>query len=376
MATAAIVAAALCLAPSIRAARTLPAALSDKEFWALSQSISEENGYFQSDNLTSNEMTLSTVAAQLAQRVQPGGVYLGVGPEQNLTYISAMRPRMAFINDIRRGNLQMHLMYKALFELSVDRIEFVSRLLTKPRPAGLTARSTAADIMNAFWDTGTRVDGTYEKNLQAALDVLRKKHGLPLPPEDVEGITTLYHTFYWCGPSINYSVRAGATSCVSSRVSWADLLMSVDPSGVEHSFLATEETFAVVKALHSRNLIVPTVGDFAGPKALRAIATYLKEHDATLSAFYVSNVEQYLKRNGVWQTFCGNVATMPLDASSVFIRPGGMGATTFSTIIVNGQTITAGRGAPQPPLPSGNLTSFRDPFSSIAQEVTANGCKS
>ena len=67
----------------------------------------------------------------------PGGVYLGVAPDQNFTYMVAVRPRMAFILDIRRGNLLQHLLYKAVFELSADRAEFVSMLFSKPRPAGL-----------------------------------------------------------------------------------------------------------------------------------------------------------------------------------------------------------------------------------------------
>src|SRR6185295_7076508 len=92
----------------------LPASLSDREFWSLSGQISESDGFFRSnsgspDNLLSNEGQLSTVAAQLATRVKPSGVYLGVGPEQNFTYIAAIRPRIAFITDIRRGNLHLHL---------------------------------------------------------------------------------------------------------------------------------------------------------------------------------------------------------------------------------------------------------------------------
>jgi len=74
--------------------------------------------------------------------------------------------------------------------------------------------------------------------------------------------------------------------------------------------------------MEQNNLIVPIVGDFAGPKAIRAVGAYVREHGATVSAFYVSNVEQYLQRNGVWQTFCANVASLPLAATSIFIRPG------------------------------------------------------
>ena len=98
---------------------SLPEQLNDRDFWKLSQELSETNGYFRSDNLLSNEIWLQHVIPELVAKTgKPGRVYLGVGPEQNFTYIAAVKPAMAFIVDVRRGNLQMHLMYKALFEMS------------------------------------------------------------------------------------------------------------------------------------------------------------------------------------------------------------------------------------------------------------------
>ena len=96
-----------------------------------------------------------------------------------------------------------------------------------------------------------------------------------------------------------------------------------DSSGVGRTYLASDDAFAYVKGLEARNLVVPVVGDFAGPEALRAIGDYLREHGAVVGAFYVSNVEMYLERNGTWATFCANAASLPIDAGSVFIRPGG-----------------------------------------------------
>src|SRR5262249_33564657 len=81
--------------------------------------------------------------------------------------------------------------------------------------------------------------------------------------------------------------------------------------------------FAAVKALHKQNLIVPIVGDFAGPKALRAVGAFLSDRNAVVTAFYVSNVEDYLRRSGVWSNFCANAASLPLDRDSAFIRPNG-----------------------------------------------------
>ena len=114
----------------------LPSRLTDGEFWRLIEDISEPNGFFRSENLVSNEDTFQFVIPDLQRIVKPNGVYLGVGPDQNFTYIVALRPRIAFITDVRRGNLHLHLMYKALFELSADRAEFLSRLFSRGvRPA-------------------------------------------------------------------------------------------------------------------------------------------------------------------------------------------------------------------------------------------------
>src|SRR5437867_10455807 len=151
----ALSAAAPFVAPVRLAAASLPARLTDQEFWRLSFESSESDGSFRSDNLLSNESGFQFVVPDLMRLAKPGRVYMGVGPEQNFTYIVATRPVMAIIVDIRRGNLDLQLMYKALFELSADRGEFVSRLFAKKRPNGLTAKSTAQEIFTAYWDVAT-----------------------------------------------------------------------------------------------------------------------------------------------------------------------------------------------------------------------------
>ena len=319
----------LLLHPAIaaQARDTLPPSLSNKEFWALTEQLSEPDGYFRSnsgspDNLLSNENEVSSVAGALAERVKPSGVYLGVGPEQNFTYIAAMRPRIAFITDIRRGNLHLHLMYKALFEMSSDRADFVGRLFSRKRPADLPATPSAAELMGWYLQVIPGTEETFKANLKAIVDYLTETRGLPLGADDIAGIEYVYGNFHRFGPDINY------TSSISGRPgsggTYARIMSAIDgATGQERTYLANESNFELVKSLHDRNLIVPVVGDFAGPKALRAVGAYLRARGATVSAFYVSNVESYLQRNGVWGSFCMNVAALPLDAESVFIRPGG-----------------------------------------------------
>src|SRR5687768_18357185 len=150
------------LAPPVGTA--LPERLTNEQFWALITDSSEAGGTFRSDNLLSNELQMQHVIPELIRTAVPGRAYLGVGPEQNFTYIAAVKPSIAFIVDIRRGNLNLHLLYKALFELSTDRADFVPALFSKQRPEGLTATSSVDDIFKAFWhvDTGEIL---YNQNL-------------------------------------------------------------------------------------------------------------------------------------------------------------------------------------------------------------------
>lgn len=298
-----------------------PAHLSDQEFWAVVTDMSEPNGYFRSDNLVSDEAVFAGVVPDLLGRPKTGSAYLGVGPEQNFSYIAALEPKIAFVLDIRRGNLELQLLYKALFELSADRAEFVSRLFVKPRPAGLQASASARELMAAYWNAPTSAKPVYQDHLAAVTDVLVRRHGLALSADDLRGIEYVYYNFYWFGPSITWQSSVSGPSGGGGLPTFADLIRQVDGANRELSFLATESRFAFVKTLEANNAVVPVVGNFAGPKALRAIGQYLRGHDTGVAAFYVSEVEPYLLQDGIWPQFCANVATLPIDEGAVLIRP-------------------------------------------------------
>src|SRR5215813_8034508 len=181
----------------------LPTQLSDEEFWKLSSEFSEPDGTFRSDNLLSNETYFQYVIPQLNEFAKTGQVYMGVGPEQNFTYIAALKPKMVFIVDIRRGNLDLQLMYKALFEMSNDRAEFISRLFSKKPPAGLGPQSTVQEIFEAIANAPSSEE-IYAENLKAIQDHLVKTHGFPLSENDLEGIEWVYSNFRRFGARINY----------------------------------------------------------------------------------------------------------------------------------------------------------------------------
>jgi hypothetical protein len=120
---------ALAIVPS-RAACPLRARLSDAAYWKMISDFSEPDGLYLFQVVTSNELSYQSVLPELTKAVPSGGAYFGVGPEQNFTYISALRPKIAFLIDIRRDMLLEHLMYKAVFEMSATRADFVGMTLT------------------------------------------------------------------------------------------------------------------------------------------------------------------------------------------------------------------------------------------------------
>ncbi len=293
--------------------RALPTRIADTTFWRISTSFSEPGGYFQSENFTSNEAEFPFIVTTLMERGRQGGAYIGVGPEQNFHYIAALRPQIVFQLDIRRQAIIQHLMYKAIFELSADRADFISLLFSKPRPRRLTRTSSIDSIWKAYWFVPTD-SNIYPRNLARITNHLTRTHRFALSTEDRASLAHVYEAFYSAGPSISYSGGA-------AQVTFTFLTTRTD-SGIPRSFLATEETFRYLKDLHTRNLIIPVVGDFSGPKAITAVARFLADHGTTLNAFYVSNVEYYLFAGGTSSRFYANVAALPLDSSSIFIRPG------------------------------------------------------
>jgi hypothetical protein len=342
----------------VLASAETPRQLSDEEFWKLATESSEDDGFFRSDNLLSNETTFQYVIPDILKVAKQGRVYMGVGPEQNFTYIAALRPAMAFIIDIRHGNFDVHLMYKALFELSKDRVEFVSRLFSRKLPASITAQSSVYDIFDAL-AVASGSEEFYQENLRAIEDHLMKKHGFPLSEGDRDGIKWALSNYYRFGPYINYgsSLSTGAPPPIvgatnfggraGSGATYYTLMTADDNRGQNRSYLASEENFRILKDLQTRNLIIPVVGDFGGDKAIRAVGQYLKSVDAMVSAFYLSNVEQFLLQGGTWNNFCRSVSSLPIDETSMFIRSGRGGPNTITSTGGNVQNSSAAPMLPE-----------------------------
>jgi len=287
-----------------------------RSFWRMVSDFSEEDGRFHSDNLVSNEREYQVVIPELKSHVTAGRAYIGVGPDQNFAYIAALRPGVAFIVDIRRQNALLHLLYKATFELSDDRAEFLSRLFSRKEPANLDREATAGQLLSAF--DGVLPDAKlHEKHHRDVLKQLVEKHRFMLGAEDLRLLRYVHDAFFQTGPEISYSYPTPAGQRFPS---WGDLVQATDLSGTNHGYLGSEEIYQVLRKFQLENRLIPIVGDFAGDKALPSVAGYLTALDTTVGAFYTSNVEFYLFQTERWRTFFAHVGLLPLDERSTFIR--------------------------------------------------------
>jgi hypothetical protein len=313
---------------------TLPSRISDAEFWRLVTEFSEPNGPYPYENYVGNEVMLQRVIPAARKETKLGQVYIGVGPEQNFTYALALEAKMAFVLDIRRQNMLELLMYKALFEMTDDRADFVSKLFSRRRPPNLDAKTNVTALLDAY--RSVQPDATYQQENIKTIRAVLAKHKFTLSAEDLQTIERVHAVFYRAGLNIDYTFEAAQLppSPPAGFPPFDRMMIATDgdcgspclPSyavppapGRTWSFLATEENFRYVRNMQRNNLFIPLVGDFAGQSTIRKIGQYLKDHGATVSAFYASNVEYYLNDNQQ-RAFYANVLSLPTDSSSVFLR--------------------------------------------------------
>ena len=157
-------------------------------------------------------------------------------------------------------------------------------------------------------------DTLFARNVRFVSDHLVEHHGFALSSGDLTEIAHVQRAFFEAGPELRYAYPHRWFP------SFADLMLETDDRGGLHGYLSTDEAFRRLKRLETANLVVPVIGDFAGRKAIRAVGRYLRAHAATVSVFYTSNVEFYLFESAGWKTFFENVASLPLDDQSVFVR--------------------------------------------------------
>jgi hypothetical protein len=232
--------------------------------------------------------------------------------------LAAIRPRVAFILDIRRDNLLQHLMFKALFARSRNRMEYLCRWLGRLPPPDVAAWDSRPIAVLLDWVDRQPANAAFAKTEQEAIVTAAMATGIPLSDQDAATIRRFHAAFVKDGLALRFtSFNRGPRPYYPTL---ERLIVEKDPNGRQASYLANEDDWRFVKGLHAADRIIPVVGNFAGPQSLRAIAKELQHSGDKVTAIYTSNVEQYIWRDGSFPQFAENVVALPLDKRGVIIR--------------------------------------------------------
>ncbi len=305
--------------PATATQQGLPEKLSATEFARLIRKFSEEGGEFHSDNLISNETSYLHIVDKLKQLNAPGGAYIGVGPEQNFTYIAKTRPRIVFIIDLRRLAVMQHLLYKAIFQLSPSRGEFLSRLLSIPLVKGKAPAPNASinELVQYFSSTHAD-DKLFATNLAQIRQMIQKEFQVTFTEQEQQGLEYVLRSFKEDGLGISYQLRNSFRGMYFPT--FKEILTQTDLNGKQGGFLTNDDDYNFVRNLQLRNLLIPVTGNFAGTKAFPAVTEYLRKYKLTVNTIYTSNVEQYLFEYNAFDGFAANIKKLPLSEQSLFIR--------------------------------------------------------
>ncbi len=292
-------------------------AIPDEDFGPLIDRLSEPEGYFDTDNFISNETSYQHVLGRLAGRVAPGGAYLGVGPDQNFTYIVYSDPALALVVDIRRQNMLQHLLFKILIQESPDRTDFVCLLFSR-------------DCSSASWEVDVDLETMLDRvagmdmdirlrdaTIERVLSTLETTYRVDLSGQDRERITYVHESFAAAGPAMRFSSFGGNNVVYPT---FTELMIETDETGLRAGYLANEARFDRLREFQQANLLVPFVGDFAGDEALASAAGYLAELGLPVSVVYTSNVEYYLFGTDGWDRWVENAGAFTFSEDAVFLR--------------------------------------------------------
>lgn len=294
-----------------------PLSYSTKEFAALAARFSDAGGYFDTDNLISNEPSLLHPLTTLDSLGVRGGVYLGVGPDQNFNYIAQVVPQVSFIADIRRDNMLLVLLFKALFHAASDRQEFLALWLGKPVPPAPRRRDWPVDSLVA-WAERTPSSTSGRTQAHQRVTALVRGFGIPLSAKDLQTIARFHGEFMQQGTALRFTTIGRPPQRTYPTL--GQLLRERDKAGRQRSYLASDSLFGIVQDMHRRNVIIPLVGDLAGPTVLPRLAPWLRQERLAISVLYTSNVEDYLLRYGTFRDFVKSVRALPRQSNAVIIR--------------------------------------------------------
>lgn len=320
----------------------------DERFGQVIERLSEVTSAPAGDNFVSNEDSYTRVAGELARRAPRGGVYLGVGPDQNFTMIARAKPPLAIIADYRRRNLLVHLLHKALFMLSGDRLRYLTRLTARKVEPGVeapTGQALATTFQKAKFDREILDRVTAEViALLRPLEVVRD--------EEWGELGTIQARI--AGPGVDARFLA-----LPMYPTLGTMMGQGDREGRPAHFLASEGTYHSIRTLQWTDRVIPVVADLAGPRALVRIGDWLREIGLKVGVFYVSDVEFFLLRASRFDDYARNLRALPWEEKGLIVRsstreiehPARVAGDTGTTLVVEARAFLedAARGRVKSP---------------------------
>jgi hypothetical protein len=212
----------------------------------------------------------------------------------------------------------LHLLYKALFELSENRATFLAYLFGRSVPEGIeNSLDWDVERVMAVIDEAPRLGEKSDAFQDVIIDKVRQS-GVRLSDEDFQRIRRFHREFIDKGPDLRFTSHGRSPQ--SYYPTYRRLALETDRDRKQVSFLTEEPHFQYLKTLQESNKIIPIVGDFTDLHAIPEIGAFLQENDDKVIAFYTSNVEYYLMYQHQFPQFVLNVQKLPLAKNSVIIR--------------------------------------------------------
>ena len=261
------------------------------------------------DNFVSNEDSIPRILGQLARRAEKGGVYLGVGPDQNFSMIAHAEPSLAFLVDFRRRNLLLHLLQRALFALSSNRITYLRRL-TSRSPPEIAHDPHFEHLVEAF-QAAPYLKSSQPSLIKEVATVLKSLE--IIQANEWQDLATMQTRL--AGPGLNARFLA-----LRMYPTLASLILAKDREGEPRHFLASESLYKRIRELQVNDRVLPVVGDFAGSHTFLALGEWLRARRFEASVIYVSDVEFFLIRQGRFAAYLANLERIPWSKSALLIR--------------------------------------------------------
>ncbi|MBK9707872.1 MAG: hypothetical protein IPO77_12930 [Acidobacteria bacterium] len=192
----------------------------------------------------------------------------------------------------------------------------MSRPLPKEKPPGPDAPLN--DLLTLFAKVPAD-EQAYKSNLEDIKKAIQEEFKFKLSENDQKSLEYVYNSFREDGLDISYRMDGGSWG-YNYFPTLQEILAGTDLNGNQGNFLASREDYDFLREFNRRNLLIPIVGDFGGNKALVAIGDYLRSHGLTVTAYYTSNVEQYLFGSDSFNAWANNVKRLPVNDKSLFIR--------------------------------------------------------